>query len=209
MSWPRPPSRTGPPAASRINRIKELLYQGFGGVPVVSALISADSHVVEPGEVFTGLAEKFVDEAPRVMDTEDQVDAIVIPKRGLRGTGVARLGLAGLRLREGAKLVRRPGRKPEVVDLTDPAIMEILNQGYGGLRQGIRSGAARPDDQDADGLSLKLLYPGYFGMFSLPNVDLLVACQKNYNDWVFDYGSDANGRLEGLAAIPCRIPTPG
>ena len=93
----------------------------------MSALISADSHVVEPGEVFTGLAEKFGDEAPRVMDTEDQVDAIVIPKRGLRGTGAARLGLAGLRLREGAKLVRRPGRKPEVDDLTDPAIMEILN----------------------------------------------------------------------------------
>jgi hypothetical protein len=43
-------------------------------------------------------------------------------------------------------------------------------------------------------LSLELLYPGYFGMFSLPNVDLLVACQKNYNDWVFDYASDANGR---------------
>ncbi len=93
------------------------------------------------------------------MDTEDQVDAIVIPKRG--------------------------------------------------LRQGIRSGAARPDDQDADGLSLELLYPGYFGMFSLPNVDLLVACQKNYNDWVFDYASDANGRLAGLAAIPLQDPDAG
>lgn len=46
-------------------------------------------------------------------------------------------------------------------------------------------------------------------MFSLPNVDLLVACQKNYNDWVFDYASDANGRLEGLAAIPLQDPDAG
>ncbi|MBT3532989.1 MAG: amidohydrolase [Rhodospirillaceae bacterium] len=172
-------------------------------------LVSADSHVVEAAEVFTGLAEKFGDEAPRIMDTEDEVDAIVIPKRGLRGTGAGRLGLAGLRLRDGAKLVRRPGRKPEVDDLTDPAIVDILKQGYGGLREGIRSGAKRHLDQDADGIALELLYPGFFGLFSLPNVELLVACQKNYNDWVFDYATEAMGRLEGLAAIPLQDPIAG
>ncbi len=168
----------------------------------MNPLISADSHVVESAEVFAGLAERFGDEAPRVMDTEDQVDAIVIPSRGLQGTGAGRLGLAGLRLREGANLVRRTGRKPEVDDLTDPAIVEILEQGFAGLREGIRSGAARHQDQDADGIAMELLYPGYFAMFSLPNVELLVACQKNYNDWVFDYAADGRGRLQGLAALP-------
>ena len=172
-------------------------------------LISADSHVVESAEVFIGLADKFGDEAPRVMDTDDQVDAIVIPKRGLTGTGAGRFGLAGLRLREGNKIVRRPGRKPEVDDLTDPAIMDILKQGYSGLREGIRLGAARHLDQDADGIAVELLYPGYFAMFSLPNVELLVACQKNYNDWLFDYAAAANGRLQGLAAIPLQDPMAG
>lgn len=172
-------------------------------------LISADSHVVEPQEVFTGLAEKFGDEAPRIMDTETETDAIVIPSRGIKGTGAGRLGLAGLRLRKGAQLSRRPGRKPEVDDLTDPAIVAILKQGYAGLREGIRSGAKRPLDQDLDGIELELLYPGYFGMFSLPNVDLLVACQKNYNDWVFDYAAEAKGRLYGLAAIPLQDPDAG
>ena len=37
--------------------------------------ISADSHVVEGPDVFTGLADRFGDAAPRVMDLEDQVDA--------------------------------------------------------------------------------------------------------------------------------------
>ena len=172
-------------------------------------LISADSHVVENSEVFTGLAERFGDDAPRVMNTDEEIDAIVIPSQGLKGTGAGRLGLAGLRLRDGGKLVRRVGRKPEVDDLTDPAIVEILKQGYSGLREGIRSGAARHVDQDADGLALELLYPGYFGMFSIPNTDLLVACQKNYNDWVFDYAAQGNGRLHGLAAIPLQDPDAG
>ena len=172
-------------------------------------LISADSHVVETSEVFTGLAERFGDDAPRVMNTDEEIDAIVIPSQGLKGTGAGRLGLAGLRLRDGGKLVRRVGRKPEVDDLTDPAIVEILKQGYSGLREGIRSGAARHVDQDADGLALELLYPGYFGMFSIPNTDLLVACQKNYNDWVFDYAAQGNGRLHGLAAIPLQDPDAG
>ncbi len=175
----------------------------------MSGLISADSHVVEGREVFAGLAEKFGDEAPRIMDAGKEIDAIVIPRRGLHGTGAARLGLAGLRLRDGAKIVRRPGRKPEVDDLTDPAIVAILKQGYDGLREGIRSGAKRYRDQDADGIALELLYPGFFGLFSLPNVELLVACQKNYNDWVFDYAREAKGRLEGLAAIPLQDPEAG
>lgn len=172
-------------------------------------LISADSHVVEAREVFAGLAERFGDEAPRIMDTDTEVDAIVIPKRGVQGAGAARLGLAGLRLREGAQLRRRPGRKPEVDDLTDPEIVAILKKGYGGLREGLRSGAKRHIDQDADGIAVELLYPGYFGMFSLPNVELLIACQKNYNDWVFDYAAEAKGRLHGLAAIPLQDPGAG
>ena len=60
--------------------------------------ISADSHVVEGRDVFTGLAERFGDEAPRIMDVGDQVDAIVTPARGMRGVSVARMGMAATRL---------------------------------------------------------------------------------------------------------------
>ena len=51
--------------------------------------ISADSHVVEGRDVFTGRADRFGDEAPRIMDVDDQVDAIVIPARGMRGAKIS------------------------------------------------------------------------------------------------------------------------
>ena len=82
----------------------------------MNELISADSHVVEANEVFSGLTERFGDDAPRVMNTGEEFDAIIIPSQGLKGTGAGRLGLAGLRLRDGAKLVRSLGRKTEVDD---------------------------------------------------------------------------------------------
>ena len=80
--------------------------------------ISADSHVVEGPEVFVGLSDRFGDDAPRSMDTETEVDAIVIPAKGVRGAGAARLGLAGMRLRPGNTVTRRAGHKPEVDNLT-------------------------------------------------------------------------------------------
>ena len=49
-------------------------------------------------------------------------------------------------------------------------------------------------------------YPGFFGLFSFENTELLVACQKNYNDWLHDYANASNGRLFGLAAIPVQDP---
>ena len=43
-------------------------------------------------------------------------------------------------------------------------------------------------------------------MFSQKNLDLLVAIQKNYNDWLYDYTKASNGRLFGLPAIPIQRP---
>jgi len=74
------------------------------------------------------------------------------------------------------------------------------------LREGLRDGFARREDQDIDGVGAEFLYPGFFGLFSLENTELLVACQKNYNDWLHDYASAARGRLFGLAAIPVQDP---
>lgn len=172
----------------------------------MQTIISADSHVIESPDVFTGLVEQFGDEAPRVMTVGDQVDAIVIPARGMRGIGVGRLGLAGLRVREDGNFERRHGHKPEATDLQDPKIQEVLALGYKGLQPGLRDGAMRGAEQDIDGVAMEFLYPGFFGMFSLKNTQLQVALQRNYNDWIFDYAAAAGGRLHGLAAIPLQDP---
>ena len=168
--------------------------------------ISADSHVVEGREVFTGLADRFGDEAPRVMDVGDQVDAIVIPARGLHGVSVARMGMAATRLARNEPLHRKPGRKPDVAHMQDPELVALFKQGYAGMRPGLVDGAHRHEDQDVDGLAAEFLYPGFFDMFGLANTDLLVALQRNYNDWLYDYTSAAKGRLFGLPAIPVQDP---
>ena len=167
--------------------------------------ISADSHVVEASDVFTGLPERFGDDAPRIMYAGTDRDAIIIPSKGAAGVR-KRIGIAGLRAREGAEVERRTGYKPNVEDMSDGEIVKIMSKGYDGIREGIKNGAERHVDQDIDGVAAEFLYPGFFGLFSFENLDLLVACQKNYNDWLHDYASAAGGRLFGLAAIPIQDP---
>ena len=167
--------------------------------------ISADSHVVEASDVFTGLPERFGDDAPRIMYAGTDKDAIIIPSKGAAGVR-KRIGIAGLRAREGAEVERRTGYKPNVEDMSDGDIVKIMSQGYDGIREGIKNGAERHVDQDIDGVAAEFLYPGFFGLFSFENLELLVACQKNYNDWLHDYSSAAGGRLFGLAAIPIQDP---
>jgi len=162
----------------------------------MQTIISADSHVIESPDVFTGLVEQFGDEAPRVMTVGDQVDAIVIPARGMRGIGVGRLGLAGLRVREDGNFERRHGHKPEATDLQDPKIQEVLALGYKGLQPGLRDGAMRGAEQDIDGVAMEFLYPGFFGMFSLKNTQLQVALQRNYNDWIFDHAAAMGEKMQ-------------
>ncbi len=169
-------------------------------------IISADSHVVEGPDVFAGLAERFGDDAPRVISIEGDGDQIVVPSRGAKGVNVARMGLAATRLDRREPIDRKQAHKPDVGSIDDPEIQALFAGGYAAMRPGLVDGSKRGDDQDIDGVAAEFLYPGYFAMFSFPNVDLLVALQKNYNDWLHDHCSASNGRLYGLAALPVQDP---
>ena len=168
--------------------------------------ISADSHVVEGPDVFAGLADRFGDEAPRIMAIGDEANCIVMPARSPRGVNVARMGLAATRLKRDVPLDRDHAHKPAVASMSDAEIVEIFKKGYEAMRPGLIDGAKRHEDQDIDGLAAEFLYPGFFAMFNMPNVELLVALQKNYNDWLHNYCSASAGRLYGLAAIPVQDP---
>jgi predicted TIM-barrel fold metal-dependent hydrolase len=170
------------------------------------SVISADSHVVEGPEVFAGLADRFGDEAPRVMAVGDEADCIVVPARGAQGVSVARMCLASTRLKRDEPLGRKAGHKPDVANMDDPEIAELFRRGYAAMRPGLVDGSRRGEDQDIDGLAAEFLYPGYFAMFNLPNTGLLVALQRNYNDWLHDHCAASGGRLYGLAAIPVQSP---
>ncbi len=173
----------------------------------MTTIISADSHVVEGPDVFTGLADRFGDDAPRVVATEGDGDSIVIPAHKGRGAvNVGIMALAATRLDVDGPIEREHGQKPGVGTIKDPEIQAYLTGGYGAMRAGLTDGARRGDDQDVDGVALEVLYPGYFSMFSMRNVELLVALQKNYNDWLHDFCSASRGRLVGLAALPVQDP---
>jgi predicted TIM-barrel fold metal-dependent hydrolase len=161
--------------------------------------LSADSHIVEPGEVFAGLSDRFGDRAPRIVHEDGRGDFLVIgdrpePTRGsvewlIRyGQGIGRLGIAGRRL-------------------DNPETHDQIRQGYAGLIQGVLDPAARIQDQDLDGVGLEVLYPTvYFVMFNLEDPNLVTACFRNYNDWLASYCSHASDRLIGLALIPLQDP---
>ena len=168
-------------------------------------VISADSHVVESEDVFIGLPERFGDDAPRFTNAGTMKDSIVIPSKGPAGIR-RRMGFAGLRVKEAEDFDRQKYRKPDVDDISTPENQAILEKGYDGLRAGIRDGAYRHADQEIDGIKAEFLDAGFFGLFAFYDPELLVACQKNYNDWLHDYATSANGRLFGLAAIPMQDP---
>ena len=146
--------------------------------------ISADSHALEGPEVFDGLAERFGDDAPRIVSKEGRGDHIVTPNMPKRSRNVAIMALAGTRLDYETPLPREHASKPSAGSISDPEIQAYFTGGYAAMRPGLTDGARRPDDQDIDGVSAEILYPGWFPMFSLQNLDLMVALQRNYNDWM-------------------------
>ena len=168
--------------------------------------ISADSHVVEGPDVFAGLAERFGDDEPRIVRRDGTAEHIVIPARKGRGVNVGIMALAATRLDRETPIERKPGHKPGTGTTEDPEIRAYLEGGYGAMRPGLTDGARRGEDQDVDGLAAEVLYPGYFPMFGLRDVELLAALQRNYNDWLHDQCAASRGRLYGLAALPVQDP---
>ncbi len=168
--------------------------------------ISADSHALEGPEVFEGLPERFGDDAPRVVHTEGDGDYISIPSNPKRSRNVAIMCLAGTRLDYETPLPREHASKPSAGSIDDPEIQAYFKGGYAAMRPGLTDGARRPEDQDIDGVSAEVLYPGWFPMFGLPDLDLLVALQENYNNWMHGLQVSSKGRLVGLAALPVQDP---
>ncbi len=173
-------------------------------------MISADSHVVEPPEVLAGLAERFGDDAPRIVDRGDQRQVLHVPATNTWGLPPARMGIAGYRL-DGPLAVDRSLRaKPDPEDPADPAVVELSRGGYGVLHPGIADPAARLADQDLDGVQAEVLYPSlFFTVFGLPNPDVVVAAFANYNAWLHQYCSAAPDRLVGAPLIPLHHPAAG
>src|SRR5262249_46091396 len=147
-------------------------------------LISADSHVNEPGNLWTERIDKqFRDRAPRVVEhLAGQKPGAYLVLEGIPPTHLAQ-GMGA-------------GTEPE----------EPLSFFHGSTDKAARPGgwdpAERVKDMDLDGVEADVIYTTLgFRQFWLTDEALQRACFRVYNDWLAEYCAYAPKRLAGLALI--------
>lgn len=145
-------------------------------------LISADSHFVEPPEMWAERIDpEYKDRAPHVVRDVGGRKGQFIVCEGMAPSAVGRAFGAGVR--------------PE--DLP-----RLLEEGFDGAPDYVRDPTARLEAQDQDGVVAEVLYATYgLDLFALEDDGLRNACFRAYNDWVADYCNVHPDRLIGVALI--------
>jgi predicted TIM-barrel fold metal-dependent hydrolase len=145
-------------------------------------VISADSHINEPANLWTERVQpKFRDRAPRV-EHFDQGDAWVM-ENALDPINFGSNCSAGLPQEQRSAWIRSEEVRP------------------GGYLPG-----PRLEDQDRDGVDAEILYPTprISNQLFWNNADpeFHVDCIRAYNDWMSEFCSHATERLWGVAMVP-------
>jgi predicted TIM-barrel fold metal-dependent hydrolase len=146
-------------------------------------ILSADSHVIEPADVWTARIEKrFLDRAPRVIKHSGDRDGDFFVVEGLKPFPVAGFAVAGV----------------------DPKYFaDKMASGYPGVRPSAWDPALRLEDQARDGVFAEVLYPSLgMRLFQLEDGALRAASFRAYNDWLADYCAHSPRRLAGIAMVP-------
>jgi predicted TIM-barrel fold metal-dependent hydrolase len=146
-------------------------------------MISADSHVVEPADLWTKRIDaRFKDRAPRVVSKSGDLEGDLFVCEELPPIPVASLAVAGV----------DEGEYPEK-----------MFAGYENVPRGGWDPAARLEDQDTDGVDAEVLYTSIgMAMYGLEDGELRAAIFRAYNDWVADFCSYEPKRFAGIALIP-------
>jgi uncharacterized protein len=156
-------------------------------VKVDYPIISADSHITEaPNTYIDYIDSKYVETAPRVVETEDKGDLYVID-------GMKRTIPMGL--------VAAAGQDPMALN-TRARYSDIPRSGY--------DSSYRIADQNRDGVSCEVIYPSV-GMVlcNHPDFEYKKASMDAYNRWIAEYCSIDPQRLLALGQTPMRSPEEG
>jgi predicted TIM-barrel fold metal-dependent hydrolase len=148
-------------------------------------IISADSHIVEPPDLYTGrIAPRFRERAPRMERRQTpggrEYDAWV-----LDGAQVGTLGA-----------VMQAGQRFE-----DPSQIDFLGV-WEDVRKGAYDAAAMLAENEEDGIWGSVLQPSQ-GLFwyRVPDSDLLSEICRCYNEWIADFCRPYPDRLKGIATL--------
>ena len=145
-------------------------------------VISSDSHIVEPADLWTSRVEpKFRDRAPRIVHREED-DSDWWFCDGLKIMSTASGTNAGVRFED-----------PEKLTLAT-RMEEVLPGGF--------IPEEHVKDMDIDGIDVGILYPSIgLQLYSVPDGALVTAIFKAYNDWIAEFCNAAPNRLKGIAML--------
>jgi predicted TIM-barrel fold metal-dependent hydrolase len=142
-------------------------------------LLSSDSHVIEPPDLWTGTGGALGDRMPHVEHLEDGDWWIVDGYKTMSFLGIQ----TGQRFEAEAESLRTSG----TVDQVRKAVFDP--QRY-------------IEENEQDGVWGSVLYPSQgLVLFSVPVTDVVSASMGAYNDWLADFCSGAPGRLKGIAMV--------
>jgi predicted TIM-barrel fold metal-dependent hydrolase len=145
-------------------------------------LISADSHFVEPPNMWAErIDKKFRERAPHVVRGVNGQDAEFFVCENINPTPVGGFFAAGI--------------KPETLP-------EHIKKGFAAAPPSVWDPAARLKDQDLDGVQAEMIYTSMgMPLYGLDDVELRAACFRAYNDWAVEYCSYDPKRLLPLGLI--------
>jgi predicted TIM-barrel fold metal-dependent hydrolase len=151
-------------------------------------LISADSHIVEPRDLWTSRIDaRFRGRAPKIATLDETGDYIVID--GLRPRPLAFEGPMIEARAQGVEIAKPKGYRVEQ------------------NRLGAWDPDARLGDQDLDGVSGEVIYPGVgLHIGRAPDGEYIYASCRAYNDWLAEFCAAHPARLKGAAMLPNRGP---
>ena len=148
-------------------------------------VISSDSHVFEPSDLWTSRVEaRFRERAPHVVRREeDNTDWWVCD--GVKGVSGGSGGSQA-----GKRFV------PEERD----------SMRFGDVMENVRPGAYLPEehlkDLDLDGIDADVLYPTQgLLLYSIPDGELLTVLCRAYNDWLAEFCQPFPQRIKGIAML--------
>ena len=143
-------------------------------------VISADSHLTEPGDLWLErLDRKYRDSAPRVIKNEKPTGAAYL----FVGPGIHPLTVAGV------FAAGRSGKE----------LREHMKHGYEAARPSGWDPVERLKDQDLDGVMAEVLYSSLgIVLLNMNDIELQQACLRVYNDWIAEFCAHDPQRLIGI-----------
>jgi predicted TIM-barrel fold metal-dependent hydrolase len=148
-------------------------------------LISADSHITEPPNVYVERVDaRFRDRAPRLQTGGERGDYFVM------GDPLPPIPVG---------IIAAAGKDPIEIRMDGVKFEDMHKGGWDPI--------ARIADQDRDGISAEIIYPTIGMMLcNHPDFELKRACFKAYNSWIAEFCATSPNRLLGAGQIAMHDP---